>query len=182
MPISTLPRSEAAARARGFTLIELAVVLLIVGILASLAAPSLSALGEARIDGEARRLGTLTSYLHDEAALRGRVYRLSLDLDAQRYEVRVARADSGEFVSPRSSAGWDPYADESHALASGTELTSVETATGTVTTGMSHVYFVPEGGREGFAVVLEGESGQLRRLLFDDATGRVSIRRGTAGR
>jgi prepilin-type N-terminal cleavage/methylation domain-containing protein len=167
--------SEAARRARGFTLIELALVLLILGILASLAAPALSVLGTARIDAEARRLASVISYLHDEASLRGRVYRLTFDLDTESYAVEVARADTGEFVSPRSEAGWDPYAPESRRVAEGVAISSVETATGTVSTGDCAVFFLPEDARESFKVVLEAESGMERRLEADGVTGQVAV-------
>ena len=70
MPISTLANSDARGRSGGFTLIELALVLLIMGILATLAAPSLSTLGRARIDGEARRLASLVSYMNQSQTAR----------------------------------------------------------------------------------------------------------------
>jgi len=165
----------------GFTLIELTLVLLIMGIVATLAVPSLSALGQARIDAEAHRLAALISYLHDESALRGVVFRLALDFDAERYEVTVARADSGNFVSPRTADGWDPYADQSRDLSDGVSLARVDTATGTVTSGTSFVYFFPEDGRESFAIVLEGDrETTVRTLDVDGVSGRVTIARETA--
>jgi type II secretion system protein H len=176
MPTSTPATSDACRRRTGgFTLIEIALVLLIMGILATLAAPSLSTLGQARIDSEARRLASMLSYLNDESALRGIVYRLALDLDANRYEVAVAREDTGEFVSPRTAEGWDPYADEARDMPIGVTLAEVDTATSAANNGISTLYFFPEGGRENVSIVLEGENGALRILSVDGVTGRVSI-------
>ena len=73
----------------GFTLIELTLVMLILGVMLSLAVPRLSRLGEARLESTARRLATMISYLHDEASLRGRIYRLTFDLDHESYVVEV---------------------------------------------------------------------------------------------
>ena len=180
MPTSMHGSFERATR--GFTLIELALVLLILGILTTLAAPSLSWLGAARLDTDARRLAATISYLHDEAALRGRVYRLTLDLDASRYDIAVGREDTGEFVSPRSAEGWDPYASESRALADGIRFASLETASGQTTSGTTSLYFVPEDARAGFKLVLQGASGDARTLDADGVTGRVAIAPGDGTR
>jgi type II secretion system protein H len=173
---------EERARARGFTLIELALVLFIIGILAALAAPSLSTLGAAHLDTEARRLAAVISYLHDEAALRGRVYRLSFDFDDSSYAVAIADAESGEFASPRSDAGWDPYAPETRAFAGGVRLAALSTADGESSSGSSDVYFLPEDARESFQVVLESEAGARRTLDADGTTGRVAISSGDGAR
>lgn len=166
----------------GFTLIELALVLLILGILVTLAAPSLSWLGAARLDTDARRLAATISYLHDEAALRGRVYRLTLDLDASRYDIAVGREDTGEFVSPRSAEGWDPYASESRTLAEGIRFASLDTAIGRETSGATNIYFLPEDARESFKLVLQAGSGDARTLDADGVTGRVAIAPGDGSR
>jgi type II secretion system protein H len=174
---ASVERAREHARDAGFTLIELALVLLILAVLASLAAPSLSVLGGARIDAEARRLGAVLSYLHDEAALRGRVYRLTFDERGAGYSVEVAREDTGEFVSPRSEEGWDPYAPESRALEPGVRIAAVETATGTSTGAPASVLFLPEDARETLTIRLEGEAGAVRLLEADGVTGRVWITR-----
>jgi len=177
MPISTRATSDRRAHEAGFTLIELALVLLILGILAGIALPSLSRLGQAHVDGEARRLAATISYLHDEAALRGRIYRLTLDLDEPHYAIEVADAKSGSFVSPRSADGWDPYAPERRDLPHGVRISAVQTASRSVSSGTSAVYFLPEDARESVTIVLDGESGTQRRLDADGVTGRVTILR-----
>ena len=91
----------------------------------------------------------------------------------------VAHRDTGEFVSPRSEEGWDPYAPESRALSVGVRIAAVETATGTTENAPASVFFLPEDARETFKVTLEGEAGAVRVLEADGVTGRVAIRRGT---
>lgn len=83
----TPTRTSTRATSDGFTLVELTLVVLIVGILMSMALPRLTILAGERLDSGARRLATLIRYLHDEAALRGTVYRLTLDLDEASWAV-----------------------------------------------------------------------------------------------
>ena len=121
MPTST------RATSNGFTLVELSLVLLILGVLLSLSVPRLLELGQAHLESSASRMANMISYLHDEASLRGRIYRLTLDLDRDSYTIEVrapyARgAQAGELV-----AAWDPYAEPAR-LPEGVALTSVETA------------------------------------------------------
>ena len=62
-------RDLRASSRSGFTLIELALVLLIVGVMLALALPRLADPRGPRLDAAARRLAAQLSYLHDEAAL-----------------------------------------------------------------------------------------------------------------
>ena len=175
MPTWTRATSEASLRRRGgFTLIELAVVLLILAILLSFVAPRLLALGQARRDAAARRLASLLGYLHDEASLRGRTYRLTLDFDDARYEVR-AMVDSGEpgkaddFVEE-----WGPLArDES--LPEGVRIAAVETPTVLASSGTVDLFFHPESDEPGAKITLADETDGTSVLVFDGVTGRVYI-------
>jgi prepilin-type N-terminal cleavage/methylation domain-containing protein len=63
----------AAARAeRGFTLLELGLVLALIGLLAALVVPRLGLLTSAALDTSTRRLATRLQYLREDAARRGR--------------------------------------------------------------------------------------------------------------
>ena len=72
MPVRN-PRPHAIPAQRAFTLIEILVVLVIVGILLSLAMLSFGILGDERsLDREARRLGSLIEIINDDATTQGR--------------------------------------------------------------------------------------------------------------
>ena len=174
MPTSTPATSDGARPAAGFTLIEVTLVILIIGVLLSLAVPRLSLLGQARLDGTARRIATLISYLHDEAALRGRIYRLTLDLDRQRYDITVQRPYAADPDARRFTEQWDPYA-RSAQLPGGIRIVTVETATAAQLTGTASLYFLPESNLEEVRIVLEEDGGERALLDLDPVTGQVEI-------
>lgn len=64
---------------RGFTLLELALALAIVGLLAALIVPRLGAVRRLGLESSARQLATRVRYLREEAALRGRSIRFAVD-------------------------------------------------------------------------------------------------------
>lgn len=65
--------------ADGFTLLELAVVLGLIGLLVALVVPRVSTLGSAALDSSARRLATRVQFLREEAAIRSHWIRLAVD-------------------------------------------------------------------------------------------------------
>lgn len=75
-----------AARARaetrppaGFTLIELAVVMGLIGLLVAFVVPRVGVLSSAALDSSARRLATRVQFLREEAAIRSRWIRLAIN-------------------------------------------------------------------------------------------------------
>ncbi len=71
--------------APGFTLIELVVVLFIIAVISSIILPNLSGMGGGSLNGTARRLANLSSFLSTESALKRRPIRLYFDLDHNTY-------------------------------------------------------------------------------------------------
>lgn len=69
----------------GFTLIELALVVLLLGLLASLSLPLLSGLEPDRLNATVRRLSGTVKYLYNEAAMTGTEHRLTFDLQGDTY-------------------------------------------------------------------------------------------------
>jgi general secretion pathway protein H len=82
----------------GFTLIEVSVVLLLIGIFAFLAVPRLNFSGSAQLAAAAKRLSHTSRYLLNEAALTGREHRLVYDLERGSYRALVLEAD-GELTA-----------------------------------------------------------------------------------
>jgi len=77
---STASLAARCRAARGFTLLELILVLLIVGLMIAVAAPALNRLGaRARLDAEARRLVAMAAEARGRAAAEATPYRLRID-------------------------------------------------------------------------------------------------------
>lgn len=72
-------RATHAHEAGGFTLIELAVVLGLIGLLVAFVMPRMSVIGSAALDSSARRIATRVQFLREEAAIRSRWIRLAID-------------------------------------------------------------------------------------------------------
>lgn len=70
-----------------FTLLELAVVLLIIGLVLAIAMPHFGAFQGAELRTEARRLAARSHYLYEEAGAQKVLLRLNLDLDHSTYFV-----------------------------------------------------------------------------------------------
>ena len=175
MRISTRETSDRErSRRAGFTLIELALVLVIIAIILSFVAPRLMELGQAKREAEARRLAALLGYLHDEASLRGRTFRLRLDIDDARYEVAAAPPASKEADEESYAEEWAPLA-RSGSLASGVAVESVETATTFASSGVVDLFFHPESDSPGARITLVDQHGGSSRLVLDGVTGRVDV-------
>lgn len=175
MLTSTHATSEARrGRSGGFTLIELAVVLLILAVLLSFVTPRLLALGQARREAAARRLATLLGYLHDEASLRGRTYRLTLDFDDSRYEVRALTPSTEPGTADEFVEEWGPLARDER-LPDGVRITAVETPTAVASSGTVDLFFHPESDAPGAKITLADDADRTSVLVFDGVTGRVYI-------
>ncbi len=88
-----------AARAAGFTLIELAVVITLVGILAWLAYPSITSIAELRLDAAARRVASDIRYAQNRAIGTRTIHGVRFDVGAGRYIVYAGNSGAA-LVNP----------------------------------------------------------------------------------
>ena len=123
----------------------------------------------------AERLAATLSYLHDEAALRGRIYRVRFDLDRESWTIDAQAPYARGKIAEGFVADWDPLAEPTQ-YEDGLELALVGTATSQSVSGTADIYFMPEAGPAGVTVRLsDGE--RVVELELDAVTGRVQTRR-----
>jgi prepilin-type N-terminal cleavage/methylation domain-containing protein len=192
--------SAAGIGAAGFTLLELAVVMFIMGLMLTIAMPYLGGYRNAELKSQARRLAGRATYLYDLAAAQKVVYQLQFDLDANGYT--VARLDP-YAIAPVAAGMGAPGAVGAPGTAGGPAApapafvpdngpgkgpillgdavrirdVSVE-GVGTFTKGHVACQFYPAGYVDATVVHLVDASGRVMTLEFMPLTGQVVIGNG----
>jgi type II secretion system protein H len=143
---------------RGFTLIEVMVVLVIVAIMAGLVAGSLRPDPGRAVEAEAWRLARLAERLHQEADLSGQVLALRWEPGGYRF---LKRGDDGAWSDLTTDDVFDPrrFDDSMHLSNSGQEV------------------FVPEEDAQPCRWLLIGDGAEVAvglSALGDAEVGRVS--------
>lgn len=158
--------------APGFTLLELAVVIFIMGLMLTLAMPYLGGFRSASLKSQARRMAGRATYLYDEATGHKLVLRLMFDLDNNGYAVFALDPYSIHPVfNPDVASGGKPVMMPGDVRIRDVTVEGI----GTVSRGTVATYFYPEGYVDATVVHLEDESGHVMTLAFSPLTGAVSI-------
>lgn len=179
MPTSTRRTCRAARLERscssGVTLIELAVVLFILGLVAFITMPRLRDRSEAELSASADRIQALAHYLFEEAALRGSALRLNFDLDHR--EVFVTSLDPSA-EEPTFVIDDDPLAAR-YPLPDSISIADVTVASADkVTGGESLTQFYPEGYAEATTVHLRNDRGEFKTVVIEPLSGRARVYEG----
>jgi general secretion pathway protein H len=156
----------------GFTLLELAIVIFIMGLMLSMAMPYLGGFRKEALRSQARRLAGRATYMFDEASGHKLVLRLIFDLDNNGYA--AAKLDpyavKPVFAPDRRVSGQPVMMPAAIRIRDVT----VE-GIGTVNRGMVATNFYPEGYVDATVVHLEDASGDVMTLEFSPLTGQVTI-------
>ena len=156
----------------GFTLLELSLVLLILGVLFALFVPRLRNVADVRLASTAERLAATARYLFAEAAFTGQLYRLHYNLDERAYWVTVLGQvqDSLEFVQ-------DP-APLSRGVTFPPEVTFANVITaslGTTAAGEVFTHFYPQGYADPTVVHLRNQRGHFFTVVIPPLTGEARV-------
>jgi type II secretory pathway pseudopilin PulG len=157
----------------GFTLIEMGLVILIITVMLGLTLPRLRDPQHAQLVSQTRKLAVLFRYLREEAILRGRIYRLTFDLDQQGYMVSS---------SPIGIDGGGGFSSETGMLARpvllqpplGIADVVLPFTAGKVFEGAVPVHFYPDGTVDAAIVHLHNEK-EAYTLHAEPLTGRVYV-------
>ena len=154
-------------REGGFTLLELMLVIVILGITAMMVLPRVASFGAGRLKRESRRLSGLIAHLAQESSVTKRTFRLYYDLDGEAYWVQALQANR-EFA-----ASADPLAAR-RALPEGVAFEDVVTPRhGKVREGEAYTEFFPLGVEKTTIHLKSGEA--VWTLAVNPLTGRVKV-------
>ena len=150
----------------GFTLVELAVVIVLVGLMLGLVLPRLPGIGENKLEATARRIAGMTRHIYNEAALTGLEHRLRIDLTQQRIEGLRLEAN-GELVGLTGNGRGSALPDSVRLL--DVELVGLKK----VTSGQLDTRFLPVGWLDETVLHLRDDNGQVLSLHLQSLTGRT---------
>lgn len=162
---------------RGFTLLELSLVLLILGVLFTLLVPRLRNVADVRLTSTAERLAATARYLFAEAAFTGQVYRLHYNLDKHTYWVTVLdlAQDSPEFIQ-------DP-APLSRQVIFSSDVTFADVtlpSLGAIVAGEVFTHFYPQGYVDPTVIHLHNQRGRFSTVIIPPLTGEARVYDGYA--
>lgn len=163
------------ADAPGFTLLEIAIVLFIMGLMMAVAIPYFGSVTGAQLKSQARQLAGRATYLYEEAAVHKVVLRLTFNLDLNSYY--VSRLDPYQ-----PQAVFVPELDPLMGrvvMPAGVRIRDVTVAgLGTFTRGTVSGHFYPTGWADAAVIHLVDSRGAVFTLGINPLTGRVSIAAG----
>lgn len=147
----------------GFTLVELAVVTLLVALLTAVTVPLLGSGRRGELHTTARHVAGMTRYYFQEAALTGREHRLQFDLGRQAFAVKRLE-ENGELV-PVTGIGREKRP------AGEVRITDVTITGRGSSSGTATVRILPVGWLEETVVHLEDRNGRQLTVRLMPLTG-----------
>lgn len=151
---------------KGFTLIELTAVMILLGFFLLVAIPKFKDLNDVNIKSTSRRMAGTIKYLYNEAAFKKRIYKLSFDLDNEEYWVEVQ--EGNEFVIP------DDPTLKRRKLPEGLSFKDVmtdRTRVNSLGQNEQFILFLPTGFVEPAVIHLESDDGKYYTLATKPYTG-----------
>jgi type II secretion system protein H len=162
-------------RERGFSLVEMIVVLVLIGLSVSLVTPSFSRLSKTiELKGAAQKISGILRYCRGEAVHKGRVYQIFFDSDLR--EVRVQRMESIE-VKEESEKREEKAFKKTYPLPSGINMREMKISSPQYPSELPTIEFYPNGGSNGGSILLKSEDRGGYRIKVHFLTGMVEIKK-----
>ena len=155
---------------RGFTLVELMVVIAVIAVLATMSAPSLfQNMADYKLNGTVRAIFATLQYARMCAASAGKEYRVRFFLDSTPQGYRL---EQGNHFS--GSDNWTARRAY-HPLPEQVWINHATDYQGTHQSGTSIIAFNPQGTASSGGVYLKNSRGKIRSVKVSSSTGRIRI-------
>lgn len=155
---------------KGFTLIELVVVLVIISVVALLVYPKLSSTSRSDLRSSARSLAAAIRYVEDRGVATKNVYRMKINLDEASVSVTQIASDGSEETAD------DFELRKKMVLAEGITIADVNTSRlGKVAAGEVDLYFGPMGLGEFISIHLRAQNDSYFTVQAYPRSGRVRV-------
>jgi type II secretory pathway pseudopilin PulG len=163
---------HAHPNSKGFTLIELTVIIVILGVMLTLIIPRLGELGEANLKRSARHLTGMIRFLKDESQARKAVFRLRFDVHEGRYWTEVMTPVNDQTVEFKRFSS--DIASEG-SLSGQTTFRDVRVSSHP---DDPYIQFTPDGWVEQAYIYLRDGSGRDFTLLVKPLSGDTELHEG----
>lgn len=157
---------------RGFSLIELVIVLALVGLSISLVTPSFSRFYDAvEIKAAAKKIAGVLRYTRAEAVQKGVVYQVLLDTEGR--ELRVEAVETAQNKDLERFE--EKVVKRKVPLPEGIQVKDVQIASGQESSPLPAVEFYPTGGSNGASFLVEKRNQKAYRIKVHLITGLVEV-------
>jgi prepilin-type N-terminal cleavage/methylation domain-containing protein len=186
-------KNRSLAKSAGFTLLEVMLVIALLGLIVSSAAPSIGRLFRVSVKSSVRRFGALVRFAYDQSILTGRIHRIVLDMDKQIWDIEAAEPGMLPLDKERTPLYPDAVSQEPAfkragkgvvgSLPAGVEILEVDSwrrtdQEGPAKKGVVSIYAYPSGFVDEASITLsEQGKGQIQRfkISIQSLTGRVKV-------
>jgi Tfp pilus assembly protein FimT len=160
---------------KGFSLIELIIILILFGLSVSLVTPSLSRLSKTmELKGAVKKVTAILHYFRSEAVNKGKVYQVIFDTNLK--EVRV---QSPEVAEGKEEDEKKEFRPKTYLVPSGIMIKEIQVADPQYPLDVPSIEFYPNGGSNGGSLVLDTEGRKGYKIKIHFLTGMVEVERVT---
>jgi len=187
--ISATPSFGKSGNDRGFTLLELIVVLVIIGLMSTLVVPKLvGPLGDLNLKTASQKISASLRYARSQAASEKVTLVALFDFDKNSVALTdppitapVARGGPASDREAANKASGVPTEQENgrpvktYTLPDGVRLAKGVSREGDIHSGLFRVFFFPNGGSSGGEITVANDRGRQYRIRVDFITGTVQL-------